>query len=98
MADAASFAAAGTAVAEQKRPARDKADGDDSPRKLLTVPSDVVVGADDDDLFIDQLDQPSDVQRRELDQMHEMFLGLPLAADEEHVTCLTIVYRWLGES
>ena len=30
--------------------------------------------------------------------MHEMFLGLPLAADEEHVTCLTIFYRWLGES
>ena len=30
------------------------------------------------------------MQRRELDQMHEMFLGLPLAADEEHVTCLTI--------
>ena len=43
---------------QSKRPARDKADGDDSPRKSLTVPSDVVVGADDDDLFIDQLDQP----------------------------------------
>ena len=26
------------------------------------------------------------VQQRELDQMHEMFLGLPLAADEEQVT------------
>ena len=24
------------------------------------------------------------------DQMHEMFLGIPLAADEEQVTCLTI--------
>ena len=30
------------------------------------------------------------MQRSELDQMHEMFLGLPLAADEEHVSCLTI--------
>ena len=30
------------------------------------------------------------MQQRELDQMHEMFLGLPLAADEEQVTCLTI--------
>ena len=30
------------------------------------------------------------MQRRELDQVHEMFLGLPLAADEEHVSCLTI--------
>ena len=48
---------------QSKRPARDKADGDDSPRKFVTVPSDVVVGADDDDLCIDQLDQPSDVQR-----------------------------------
>ena len=47
---------------QSKRPARDKTDGDVSPRKLLTVPSDVVVGADDDDSFIEQLDQPSDVQ------------------------------------
>ena len=39
-----------------KRPARDKADGDDSPRKFM-------VGADDDDLLIDQLGQPSDLQR-----------------------------------
>ena len=30
------------------------------------------------------------MQRSELDQMHEMFLGLPLAADEEHVSCLMI--------
>ena len=30
------------------------------------------------------------MQRSELDQMHEMFLGLPLAADGEHVSCLTI--------
>ena len=30
------------------------------------------------------------MQQREFDQMHEMFLGLPLAADEEQVTCLTI--------
>ena len=29
-------------------------------------------------------------QRSELDQMHEMFLGLAIAADEEHVSCLTI--------
>ena len=30
------------------------------------------------------------MQQRELDQMHELFLGIPLAADEEQVTCLTI--------
>ena len=42
--------------AQSKRPARDKADGDDSPRKFM-------VGADDDDLLIDQLSQPSDLQR-----------------------------------
>ena len=30
------------------------------------------------------------MQRSELDQMQEMFLGLPLAVDEEHVSCLTI--------
>ena len=41
---------------QSKRPARDKADGDDSPRKFM-------VGADDDDLLIDQLGQPSDLQR-----------------------------------
>ena len=34
--------------------------------------------------------QMVEMQRSELDQMHEMFLGLPLAADEEHVSCLTI--------
>ena len=50
-------------VLQSKRPARDKADGDDSSRKFVTVPSDVVVGADDDDLCIDQLDHPLDVQR-----------------------------------
>ena len=50
-------------VLQSKRPARDKAEGDESPRKCVTVPSDVVVGADDDDLCIDQLDHPSDVQR-----------------------------------
>ena len=38
-------------VLQSKRPARDKAEGDESPRKFLTVPSDVVVGADDDDLW-----------------------------------------------
>ena len=41
---------------QSKRPAGDKADGDDSPRKFM-------VGADDDDLLIDQLGQPSDLQR-----------------------------------
>ena len=41
---------------QRKKPAKDKADGDDSPRKFM-------VGADDDDLLIDQLGQPSDVQR-----------------------------------
>ena len=46
-----------------KRPTRDKAEGDDSPRKFVTVPSDDVVGADDDDLRTDQSDHPSDVQR-----------------------------------
>ena len=40
---------------QSKRPAGDKADGDDSPRKFM-------VGADDDDLLIDQLGQPSDLQ------------------------------------
>ena len=48
---------------QSKRPARDKAYGDDSPRKSQTVPSDVVVDADDDVLLIVQLGQPSDVQR-----------------------------------
>ena len=38
---------------QSKRPAGDKADGDDSPRKFM-------VGTDDDDLLIDQLGQPSD--------------------------------------
>ena len=36
---------------QSKRPAKNKADGDDSPRKFM-------VGADDDDLLIDQLGQP----------------------------------------
>ena len=40
---------------QSKRPAGDKADGDDSPRKFM-------VGADDDDLLIDQLGQTSDLQ------------------------------------
>ena len=40
---------------QSKRPAGDKADGDDSPRKFM-------VGTDDDDLLIDQLGQPSDFQ------------------------------------
>ena len=43
-------------LSQSKRPAGDKADGDDSPRKFM-------VGADDDDLLIDQLAQPSDLQR-----------------------------------
>ena len=30
------------------------------------------------------------MQQRELDKMHELFLGIPLAAGEEQVTCLTI--------
>ena len=30
------------------------------------------------------------MQQREFDQMHETFLGIPLAADEEQVNCLTI--------
>ena len=42
---------------QSKRPAGDKADGDDSPRKFM-------VGADgDDDLLIEQLGQSSDLQR-----------------------------------
>ena len=41
---------------QSKRPVKDKADEDDSPRKFM-------VGADDDDVLIDQLGQPSDVQR-----------------------------------
>ena len=61
--DAASFAEAGTAVAEQEASEGQGRWGTTAPDSLLTVPSDVVVGADDDDLFIDQLDQPSDVQR-----------------------------------
>ena len=40
---------------QSKRPAGDKADGDDSPRKFM-------VGTDDDDLLIDQLGRPSDLQ------------------------------------
>ena len=43
-------------LSQSKRLAGDKADGDDSPRKLM-------VGADDDDLLIDQLGQPSEFQR-----------------------------------
>ena len=88
-------------VLQSKRPARDKADGDDSSSgpalgcaagrrtgvALATVqqlrlhmgmrhPHDVL--------------QMVEMQRSELDQMQERFLGLPLAADEEHVSCLTI--------
>ena len=102
---------------QSKRPARDKADGDDSPRKFM-------VGADDDDLLMRSvvpalgfaarsiprvalvtvkqlrlhigMRHPHDVlqmvemQQCKFDQMHEMFLGLPLASDEEQVTCLKI--------
>ena len=36
--------------------------------------------------------QMVEMQQRKFDQMHEMFLGLPLAADEEQVTCFPDLY------
>ena len=53
--DAASFNRSCYSCPRSKRPAGDKADRDDSPRKFM-------VGADDDDLLIDQLGQPLDLQ------------------------------------